>query len=61
MLKQRLVELLAQAANEAQQQGKLPAVTLPDIAIEHIVAFGNFPRHSLLGTDNSRRFECTNQ
>jgi len=35
VLKRRLVELLAQAANEAQQQGKLPAVTLPDIIIEH--------------------------
>ncbi len=35
MLKQRLIELLTQAANEAQQQGKLPAVTLPDIVIEH--------------------------
>jgi arginyl-tRNA synthetase len=33
-LKQRLTELLAQAAGEAQQQGKLPSVTLPDIAIE---------------------------
>jgi len=34
-LKRRLVELLAQAAGEVQQQGKLPAVTLPDIIIEH--------------------------
>ena len=34
-LKRRLVELLAQAAGEAQQQGKLPEVTLPDIIIEH--------------------------
>ncbi len=33
-LKQRLIELLAQAAGEAQQQGKLPSVTLPEIAIE---------------------------
>jgi len=35
MLKQRLVELLTQAASEAQQQGKLPSVALPDAAIEH--------------------------
>ncbi len=35
MLKQRLMELLTQAAGEVQQQGKLPAVTLPDIVIEH--------------------------
>ena len=35
VLKQRLVELLTQAASEAQQQGKLPSVTLPDITIEH--------------------------
>jgi arginyl-tRNA synthetase len=34
-LKQRLVELLTQVAAEAQQQGKLPAVTLPEIVIEH--------------------------
>ena len=35
MLKQRLVELLKQAASEAQKSGKLPLVTLPDIIIEH--------------------------
>jgi len=35
MLKQRLIELLAQAASEAQKLGKLPAVTLPEIAVEH--------------------------
>ena len=35
ILKKRLVELLTQAASEAQQQGKLPSVTLPDITIEH--------------------------
>ncbi len=35
MLKQRLIELLVQAASEAQQLGKLPAVTLPEIAVEH--------------------------
>ncbi len=34
-LKQRLVELVAQAAGEAQRQGKLPSVTLPDIVMEH--------------------------
>jgi len=33
-LKQRLIELLTQAASEAQQQGKLPAATLPEVAIE---------------------------
>ena len=35
MIKQRLIELLTQAASQAQQSGKLPAVTLPDIVIEH--------------------------
>ena len=35
MLRRRLIELLTQAAGEAQQQGKLPVVTLPDIVIEH--------------------------
>jgi arginyl-tRNA synthetase len=35
MLKKRLIELLTQAAHEAQQQGKLPVVTLPEIVIEH--------------------------
>ncbi|MFC1995916.1 arginine--tRNA ligase, partial [Chloroflexota bacterium] len=34
MLKQRLVELLTQAASEARQLGKLPSVTLPEIDIE---------------------------
>jgi len=34
MLKQRLVELLTRAASEAQQQGKLPVVTLPEVVIE---------------------------
>jgi len=34
MLKQRLVELLTRAAGEAQQQGKLPVVTLPEVVIE---------------------------
>ncbi|MBI4180304.1 MAG: arginine--tRNA ligase [Chloroflexi bacterium] len=33
-LKQRLVALLTQAASEAQQSGKLPAVTLPEAYIE---------------------------
>lgn len=33
-LKQRLVELLIQAAVEAQQSGKLPAVTLPEAYLE---------------------------
>ena len=34
-LKQRLVELLKQAASEAQQSGKLPSVALPEVTIEH--------------------------
>ncbi|GAH66494.1 unnamed protein product, partial [marine sediment metagenome] len=33
-LKQRLIELLTQAAGEAQQLGKLPSVTLPEVTIE---------------------------
>ena len=34
MLKQTLMELLTQAAVEAQQSGKLPSVTLPEVTIE---------------------------
>ncbi|MFC2034959.1 arginine--tRNA ligase [Chloroflexota bacterium] len=34
-LKQRLAELLTQAAANAQQSGRLPAVTLPEAYIEH--------------------------
>ncbi|HEY78448.1 MAG TPA: arginine--tRNA ligase [Dehalococcoidia bacterium] len=34
-LKKRLIELLTQAVGELQQQGKLPAVTLPEINVEH--------------------------
>ena len=34
MIKQKLIELLIQAASKAQEAGKLPAVVLPDIAIE---------------------------
>jgi len=34
MLKQRLIELLTQAASEAQQSGKIPSVTLPEVTIE---------------------------
>ena len=34
-LKQRLVELLTRAASEAQQLGKLPQVTLPEVVMEH--------------------------
>ncbi|MDD5127630.1 MAG: arginine--tRNA ligase [Dehalococcoidales bacterium] len=34
-LKQRLVDLLTQAAQEAQKQGKLPEITLPEVTIEH--------------------------
>jgi len=33
-LKQRLIELLTQAASEAQQSGKIPSVTLPEVTIE---------------------------
>ncbi|MFH0914577.1 MAG: arginine--tRNA ligase [Chloroflexota bacterium] len=35
MLKQRLTELIERAALEAQKQGKLPQVTLPEVALEH--------------------------
>jgi arginyl-tRNA synthetase len=35
MLKQKLIELMTQAAIAAQQAGKLPSVTLPEIIIEH--------------------------
>jgi len=35
MVKQRLTELLVQAAHEAQEQGKLPSVTLPEVTVEH--------------------------
>jgi arginyl-tRNA synthetase len=35
MLKQKFIELLTQAVAEAQQQGKLPSVTLPEVVIEH--------------------------
>jgi len=35
MLKQRIVELLTQAADQAQQMGKLPSVTLPEVIVEH--------------------------
>ena len=34
MIKQRLIELLMQAASKAQELGKLPSVTLPEIAVE---------------------------
>ncbi len=34
-IKQKLIELLTNAANEAQRLGKLPTVPLPDITIEH--------------------------
>jgi arginyl-tRNA synthetase len=35
MVRQRIIELLTQAANKAQESGKLPAVVLPEITIEH--------------------------
>ncbi|MDH5695596.1 MAG: arginine--tRNA ligase, partial [Dehalococcoidia bacterium] len=34
MIRQKLTELLTQAASQAQQSGKLPAVALPDIIVE---------------------------
>jgi arginyl-tRNA synthetase len=34
-LKQRLIELLTQAASQAQKLGKLPSVTLPEVTVEH--------------------------
>ena len=35
MLKQKFIELITQAAIAAQQAGKLPSVTLPEVIIEH--------------------------
>jgi arginyl-tRNA synthetase len=35
MIKQKLVDLLTQAASQAQESGKLPSVALPEAAIEH--------------------------
>jgi len=35
MIRQRLIELIAQAVSKAQESGKLPSVTLSEIAIEH--------------------------
>jgi len=34
MVKQRLIELLTQAAGEAQQLGKLPSIALPEVTVE---------------------------
>ncbi|MFH1003571.1 MAG: arginine--tRNA ligase [Chloroflexota bacterium] len=34
-VRRKLIELITQAATEAQQQGKLPAVTLPEVTLEH--------------------------
>jgi len=34
MVKQKLIEMLAQAASQAQQLGKLPSVALPEVAVE---------------------------
>ncbi len=33
-LKQKLIELLTQAASQAQQLGKLPSITLPEVTVE---------------------------
>jgi len=35
MLRQRLIELLIQAATEAQHTGKLPSIALPEVTVEH--------------------------
>ncbi len=35
MIRQRIIELLTEAANKAQEAGKLPSVVLPEITIEH--------------------------
>jgi arginyl-tRNA synthetase len=35
MIRQRIIELLTQAANKAQESGKLPSVAIPEITIEH--------------------------
>ncbi len=35
MIKQRIIELLAQAVGKAQESGKLPSVAVPEITIEH--------------------------
>lgn len=35
MIKDKLVELLIQAVNEAQEQGKLPSVSLPPVTVAH--------------------------
>lgn len=35
MVKKRLIELLTQAAAKAQESGKVPPVTLPEITVEH--------------------------
>ncbi len=34
MVKQKLIEMLTQAASQAQQLGKLPSVALPEVAVE---------------------------
>jgi len=35
MIKQRIIELLTQAANKGQELGKLPSVAIPEITVEH--------------------------
>jgi arginyl-tRNA synthetase len=35
MIRKRLIELLGEAVKKAQEKGRLPAVSLPEIAIEH--------------------------
>jgi len=35
MIRQRIIKLLTQAANKAQELGKLPSVAISEITIEH--------------------------
>ena len=35
MIRQRIIELLTEAASKAQESGKLPSVAIPEITIEH--------------------------
>jgi arginyl-tRNA synthetase len=35
MVRQRIIELLTQAASQAQESGKLPSVVLPEVTVEH--------------------------
>ena len=35
MIRQKLIDMITQAASEAQQQGRLPSVVLPPVTVEH--------------------------